>query len=167
MDGDGLSWDGAKTKSCSYLLQVCRLPMLNWTFGCHVGFGVSLLGCRYCKSYGKTGHSEKRLQSLNICWTILTPVRPYFSLQEGGVIKAPFTLSLHCHPYLLPSAWKDGFSGKLIYKVSHSLLLFISLLRLPEVAFDHGRYPFPGITFPRCFWLKGKPRKTSTILIKM
>lgn len=168
MDGDGLPGDGAKPKICSHLLQVHGLPILKWACGGHVGFGASLLGCPWCKSYGKTGHSEKRLQSVNICWSHSHHGKIIFFLARRWGNQGP----LHCLLFIVTLISShllgtSGFSRKLTYMVSHSLMLFIPLLRLPEVPFDRGRYPFPGITFPRCFWLKGKPRKTPTILIKM
>lgn len=52
-----------------------------------------------------------------------------------------------------------GFSGKLTYLVSRSLVVSIPLLRLPEVAFDHGRNPFPGVTFPQVLLTQRKTQE--------
>jgi len=52
-----------------------------------------------------------------------------------------------------------GFSGKIAYVVSHSLMVSIPLLRLPVVAFDHGRNPFPGVTFPQVLLTQRKTQE--------
>lgn len=43
--------------------------------------------------------------------------------------------------------------------VSHSLMVSIPLLRLPEVAFGHGRNPFPGLTLPQVLLTQRKTQE--------
>lgn len=86
--------------------------------------------------------------------------KPIFFLVRGWCHQGPLHCLFSIHS-LLSSLMLGtrGFSGKLTYVVSHSLMASIPLLRLPEVAFDHGRNPFLGVTFPQVVLTQWKTQK--------
>lgn len=170
MDGHDLS-DGAETKICSHLQQLCGLPMLKWVLDVVWDLELHFWDVLVVNHMGKLVPLKKDCGVWASAGAILIMVRVYFPCKKVGYSRLPSLFAFHCHPYLLPSGytwllWKVNLQGNIL---SCYLFLFWDCLRSQKrnLPFDHGRYPFPGITFPRYFWLKGKPRKTSTILIKM
>lgn len=103
---------------------------------------------------------RKNIAGANTCWSHLLRGRPIFFLVRRWCNQG----SLHCSLSLLsllPSLMLGTrcFSGKLTQMVSHSFVVSIPFLRLPEVAFDHGRNPFPGLTFPQVLLTQEKTQE--------